>query len=160
MQILQRLKTFFDTRQGGTHTKKKIMIISAGTNDALGNSGWGKHATGGYGKNRNLSLTAKLAIKNIDKIVLLAKTHGYEVKVMSINPIYQGKTTEKINTKNDFNDKEKSKNYNNFIKKVNEHISSKYSTFNFKSGGEQVEMLDNIHPSTVGSGQLLSNAMS
>mgnify|MGYP001390046891 CR=1 FL=1 len=44
--------------------------------------------------------------------------------------------------------------------KVNEHISSKYSTFNFKSGGEQVEMLDNIHPSTVGSGQLLSNAMS
>jgi len=158
-QILRRLKAHFGKTTLTTSGKKKVMIVSAGTNDALGQSGWGKHARGGYGKNRNTSFTADLAKKNIDAIVALGIKSGYEVRVMLVNLPWNGSKTRKVNTKNDFDNQSKIDHYGRFTTEVNNHISSKYSTFSFAGSTPQVEMMDHIHPSIKGSSQLITKAI-
>ena len=130
-----------------TGKQKKIMIVSAGTNDALSNAGFG-----GKG-DRVLAFTVVKAIANIDRVIKLGLDKGYTVRVMLINPLY----LKKMKNRNP----EKIGLYNIFAKQVNAHIkgNSSVDTFHYGVGGNQVIMSDFIHPSRTGSKQLLAKAL-
>ena len=141
-QIFQMLKRALNSAQ--KTTKKKVMIVSAGTNDALANAGIARSA-------RVTSFTPEIAIANIDKIINLGTSKGYIVRIMLINPLYVAKMKSPDDQKIGW--------YNEFAKKVNAHLK-KYDTFHYGVQSQQVEMSDYIHPSKSGSKQLLKKALS
>ena len=135
-QILAKLKKYFSNPSNtSTSSKKKTMIVTAGTNDALAYSG----DTGNF--------TPKKTIANIDKIVSLGKSNNYEVRVKIIDAWPPGKGFEVYSR-----DK-----YEEFASEVNQDITSKYSTFSF---GSNLPMSDPLHPTKQGSDALLDIALS
>ncbi len=164
-QILSRLQSVMKTRPKSSKSKK-IMLVSAGTNDCLGYSGWGMHAVGkGHARTPNKNFSVKQATNNIKKIHDIGVKAGYEVKFKKINVPYYGPSQQKGNEKyksyNNWDDKEKLQRYKNFSQAVNNYIVSNFQdTFSMQAGsGTFVSMYDHIHPNKAGSEQLLADAL-
>tara|TARA_B100000073_G_scaffold342894_1_gene346746 strand:- start:1892 stop:4390 length:2499 start_codon:yes stop_codon:yes gene_type:complete len=135
-QILAKLRKYFGNPSNtSTSSKKKTMIVTAGTNDALAYSG----DTGNF--------TPEKTIANIDRIVSLGISNNYEVRVKIIDAWPPGKGFETYSR-----DK-----YEEFASEVNRDITSKYSTFSF---GSNLPMSDPLHPTKQGSDALLDIALS
>ena len=164
-QILRRLQTASTTLPKSNKTPK-IMLVSAGTNDCLGYSGWGMHSIGqGHARTPNTSFSVKQATSNIKKIYDLGVKMGYEVRFKKINnPFYgpsQLRGNETYEVHNNWNSKEKLARYKEFSQAVNDYIESNFKdTFSMQAGsGIYVSMYDHIHPNNKGSEQLLADAL-
>ncbi len=164
-QILLRLQSHMENRPK-SNKSKKIMLVSAGTNDCLGYSGWGMHAVGkGHDRTPNKNFSVKQATSNIKKIHDIGVQAGYEVRFKKINvPFYgpsQQKGNEKYESYNNWGDKEKLQRYKNFSQAVNSYIVSNFQgAFSMQAGsGTFVSMYDHIHPNKAGSEQLLADAL-
>ena len=165
-QILSRLQSALKTRPK-SNKPNKVMLVSAGTNDCLGYSGWGMHAIGkGPARTPNEKFTVKQAISNIRKIYDIGVKAGYTVRFKKINLPFYGPsdlkgTNNAFLTLNNWDSKEKLQRYKSFSQAVNSYIVSNFSgTFSMQAGsGTFVSMYDHIHPNKTGSEQLLADAL-
>ena len=140
--ILRKLENYFNQqsaqgiKEQTENTKPKMMIISAGTNDALG-----------YAKNQP-SKSPKQVIEILKKIVNLGKQKGYQIKLMPLMP-YTGKDTYENVTLD-------RKRHKEFITIVNN--STVMKNHGFDSSNIQMEQ-DGVHPTATGYKSLLRKAL-
>ena len=129
---IKKLKKFFNSKKNETDDSglQKLMIVSVGTNDGIQ---WAK-------KNLTHRYNPEKCIENIKKIQQLGSSRGYKVRFKLIGPLYRRVRWESR--------------FNMFSETVNKVIM-KYNYFD-ASG---VSHADFVHPSRVGSIELLERAL-
>ena len=143
-QILRRLKNYFKKQNQNEsllrEQKEKIMIVSAGTNDAIG-----------YAQNKGAAFNADDVVKTIQEIVNLGRQNGYAPRVMPLMPYTGGRLYYKKIFNND--------RYQKYIDSINASDVVKNNSFD-SSLPKSLMDSDGIHPKINGYIKLFRNAIS